>query len=150
MPRRKSSRDRLSRRLGVLSDKGLGVRAHLFFKESLKGACEIGRRRADLADSTIKAHARKLKRKLDSLLELKPTNAEGRHLRDAIIVNARDKLLVFLTRRDVEPTNNGSERTLRPSGGCCDAEISVIQSVQLAGLEDHDGTSATRTGCVVL
>ena len=85
------------------------------FKEFLKGACEIGRRRADLADSTIKAHARKLKRELDSLLELEPTNAEGRHLRDAIIVKARDKLLVFLTRRDVEPTNNGSERTLRPS-----------------------------------
>jgi Transposase IS66 family len=78
-------------------------------------ACEIGRRRADLADSTIKAHVRKLTRELDSLLERQPTNAEGRHLRDAIIVNARDKLLVFLTRRDVEPTNNGSERTLRPS-----------------------------------
>jgi transposase len=85
------------------------------FKAFLQRACEIGRRRADLADSTIKAHARKLKRELDSLLEREPTNAEGRHLRDAIIVNARDKLLVFLTRRDVEPTNNGSERTLRPS-----------------------------------
>jgi Transposase IS66 family len=46
---------------------------------------------------------------------LEPTNAEGRHLRDAIIVDARDKLLVFLTRRDVDPTNNGSERALRPS-----------------------------------
>jgi hypothetical protein len=32
-----------------------------------------------------------------------------------IIVDARDKLLVFLTRRDVEPTNNASERALRPS-----------------------------------
>jgi transposase len=85
------------------------------FKEFLKGACEIGRRRIDLADSTIKAHACKLERKLDSLLEREPTNAEGRHLRDAIIVDARDKLLVFLTRRDVEPTNNGSERALRPS-----------------------------------
>ena len=30
-------------------------------------------------------------------------------------VNARDKLLVFLTRRDVEPTNNASERALRMS-----------------------------------
>ena len=26
-----------------------------------------------------------------------------------------DKLLVFMTRRDVEPTNNGSEQALRPS-----------------------------------
>jgi hypothetical protein len=78
-------------------------------------ACEIGRRRPNLADSTIKAHARTLERELDRLLELEPTNTEGRHLRDAIIVDARDKLLVFMGRRDVEPTNNGSERKLRPS-----------------------------------
>jgi len=85
------------------------------FKEFLKRACEIGRRRPNLADSTIKAYARTLERELDRLLELEPTNAEGRHLRDAMIVDARDKLLVFLTRRDVEPTNNASERALRPS-----------------------------------
>jgi transposase len=85
------------------------------FKEFLQRACKIGRRRPDLADSTIKTYARTLERELDRLLELEPTNAEGRHLRDAIIVDARDKLLVFLTRRDVEPTNNGSERALRPS-----------------------------------
>ncbi|MBV8341041.1 MAG: IS66 family transposase [Gammaproteobacteria bacterium] len=85
------------------------------FKEFLKRACDIGRRRPDLADSTIKAHARTLTRELDRLLELEPTNTEGRRLRDAIIANAREKLLVFLTRRDVEPTNNASERTLRPS-----------------------------------
>ncbi len=85
------------------------------FKAFLKRACEIGRRRPNLADSTIKAHKRTLERELDRLLELEPIDAEGRHLRDAIIVDARDKLLVFMTRRDVEPTNNGSERTLRPS-----------------------------------
>ena len=81
----------------------------------MKRACAIGRRRPNLADSTIKAYARTLERELDRLLELEPTDAEGRHLRDAIIVDARDKLLVFMKRRDVEPTNNGSERTLRPS-----------------------------------
>ena len=85
------------------------------FKAFLKRACAIGGRRPNLADSTIKAYARTLERELDRLLELEPTDAEGRHLRDAIIVDARDKLLVFMTRRDVEPTNNGSERTLRPS-----------------------------------
>ena len=85
------------------------------FKEFLKRACEIGRRRPNLADTTIKAYARTLERELDRLLELEPTNADGCHLRDAIIVDARDKLLVFLTRRDVEPTNNASERSLRPS-----------------------------------
>jgi len=85
------------------------------FKEFLKRACAIGRRRPNLADATIKAYARTLERELDRLLELEPTHPEGCHLRDAIIVDARDKLLVFLTRRDVEPTNNGSERSLRPS-----------------------------------
>jgi transposase len=85
------------------------------FKAFLKRACEVGRRRPNLADSTIKAYTRTLERELDRLLALEPTNAEGRHLRDAIIVDARDKLLVFLSRRDVEPTNNGSERALRPS-----------------------------------
>jgi transposase len=85
------------------------------FKEFLQRACQIGGRRPHLADNTMKAYARKLERELDRLLELEPTNAEGRHLRDAIIVDARDKLLVFMRRRDVEPTNNGSEQKLRPS-----------------------------------
>jgi transposase len=85
------------------------------FKAFLQRACDIGRRRPDLADATIKAYARTLARELDRLLKLKPTNTEGRHLRDAIFVDASDKLLVFLTRRDVEPTNNVSERALRPS-----------------------------------
>src|SRR5271154_6839393 len=50
-----------------------------------------------------------------ALLDLKPTDVEGSHLRATIAVTARDKLLVFLTRRDVEATNNESERALRPS-----------------------------------
>src|SRR5215470_13045517 len=62
------------------------------FKKFLECACEIGRRRPNPADSTIKAYARTLERELDRLLELEPTNADGRHLRDAIIVDARDKL----------------------------------------------------------
>jgi transposase len=85
------------------------------FKAFLQRACDIGRRRPNLADATIKAYARTLARELDRLLKLQPTNAEGRHLRDAIIVDGQDKLLVFLTRRDVQPTNNESERNLRPS-----------------------------------
>ena len=59
--------------------------------------------------------ARTFERELDRLLELEPTNADGRHLRDGSIVDARDKLLDFLTRRDVEPTNKASERSRRPS-----------------------------------
>lgn len=85
------------------------------FKAFLKDACAVGRRRPDLADSTIAAHRRRLDRELDRLLNLRPTDVEGSHLRAAIVVTARDKLLVFLTRRDVEATNNASERALRPS-----------------------------------
>jgi transposase len=85
------------------------------FKAFLKQACAIGRKRPTLDDEQIAAHARDLKRELDRLLDLEPSNSEGSHLRASMAVDARDKLLVFLTRRDVEPTNNGSERELRPS-----------------------------------
>jgi transposase len=85
------------------------------FKAFLKDACAVGHRRPDLADSTIAAHRRRLDRELDRLLDLKPTDVEGSHLRATIAVTARDKLLVFLTRRDVEATNNESERALRLS-----------------------------------
>ena len=85
------------------------------FKAFLKDACAVGHRRPDLADSTIAAHHRRLDRELDRLLDLEPTDVEGSHLRAAIVVTASDKLLVFLTRRDVEATNNNSERALRPS-----------------------------------
>jgi transposase len=85
------------------------------FKAFLQDACAVGRRRPELSDSTIDRHRRRLQRELDRLLDLKPTDAEGSHLRAAIDVTARDKLLVFLTRRDVEATNNESERALRPS-----------------------------------
>jgi transposase len=85
------------------------------FKALLKDACAVGRRRPDLADATIAAHRRRLERQLERLLALKPTDAEGRKLRNAVALDCRDKLLVFLKRRDAEPTNNGSEQALRPS-----------------------------------
>jgi hypothetical protein len=74
------------------------------FKPFLQHACDIGGRRpiSPMPPSRrMRAHWR---RELDRLFNLKPTNAEGRHLRDAIIVDAQDKLLIFLRRRDVEPT----------------------------------------------
>jgi transposase len=85
------------------------------FKRFLQRACAIARRRPELADATIKRHARDLERDLDRLLDLEPTNTAGNHLRASMVVDAREKLLVFMTRRDVEPTNNVSERALRPS-----------------------------------
>jgi transposase len=85
------------------------------FKALLKDACAVGRRRPDLADATIAAHRRRLDKEPERLLALKPTDAEGRKLRDTVYVDCSDKLFVFLKRRDVEPTNNESERALRPS-----------------------------------
>jgi transposase len=84
------------------------------FKAFLQRACAIGRKRPQITDATIARHARGLRRELDRLLALRPTNGEGIHLRAAMSLD-RDKLLVFLARRDVEPTNNASERGLRPS-----------------------------------
>ena len=85
------------------------------FKALLKDACAVGRRRPDLADATIAAHRRRLEKVLERLLALQPTDMQGRKLRDAVALDCRGKLFVFLKRRDVEPTNNESERALRPS-----------------------------------
>jgi transposase len=84
-------------------------------KAFLKDARAVGCRRPDLADRRIGAHRRRLDRKLGRLLDLKPTDVEGSHLRATVAVTASDKLLVFLARGDVEATNNKSERALRPS-----------------------------------
>ena len=85
------------------------------FKAFLQEACAIGRRRSDLADTTIARYARTLTIERDRVLGLPATATAGADLRASISVGSREKLLVFMTRRDVEPTNNGSERELRPS-----------------------------------
>ena len=84
------------------------------FKGLLKRACAIGRRRDDLADDTLAAYRRDLDRRLDRLLATSPNRAAGIKLR-AAIADCRARLFVFVTRRDVPPTNNVSERALRPS-----------------------------------
>jgi transposase len=84
-------------------------------KALLQDACGVGKRRQALLDATLAGHRRRLERELERLLALKPTDAEGRKLRDAVDLDCRGKLFVFLKRRDVEPTNNESERALRPS-----------------------------------
>ena len=85
------------------------------FKALLQDACAVGRRRSRLTDATIATHRRRLANELARLLDCEPSIAAGRKLRDAIDLEARDKLFVFLTRRDIEPTNNASERALRMS-----------------------------------
>ena len=84
------------------------------FKGLLKRACAIGRRRSELADSTLKSYAGDLERRLGKMLELDPKTAAGWKLLGGII-KCRASLFVFVTRRDVPPTNNVSERALRPS-----------------------------------
>lgn len=83
-------------------------------KGLLKRACAIGRRRGELADSTLAAQRRDLDRRLDRLLALHTTKAAGIKLQ-AAIRHARANLFVFVTCRDVDATNNVSERALRPS-----------------------------------
>jgi transposase len=84
------------------------------FKFLLKRAFAIARRRERLAGSTLLVYQRDLDRRLGRLLAIEPDTAAGRKLRRGI-EKCRDKLFVFVTRRDVPPTNNISERRLRPS-----------------------------------
>lgn len=84
------------------------------FKVLLKRAIAIGSRRESLADSTLLAYRRDLDRRLDRLLAVAPDTEAGLKLRRGM-GKCRDKLFVFVTRRDVPPTNNASERRLRPS-----------------------------------
>jgi transposase len=111
------------------------------FKRFLQRACAIGRRRPRLADATLKNYARDMARELDRLLDLAPTQKDGNHLRAAMYLDARDKLLVFLSRRDVEPTNNVSERALRPS---------VIFRKVTNGFRSHWGASLYADICSIV
>ncbi len=79
----------------------------------IKRACRIGRRRPRLADATLKAYAIKLDRELDTILQAPPRCKPGEKLL-RLIKRYRQHLFVFLEQRGLEPTNNGSERTLRP------------------------------------
>ena len=84
------------------------------FKGLLLRAMAIGRRRADLADSTLKQYRADLDRRLDRLLAQPPENRSAKKLFNAMRRD-RDDLFRFVTRRDVPYTNNGCERALRPS-----------------------------------
>ena len=80
----------------------------------LARACRIGRRRERLADATLKAYEAKLDQRLDAIMARVPAHAAGVKLH-RMIQKIRRHLFVFVTRRDVPPTNNGSERALRPA-----------------------------------
>src|SRR5271157_1834169 len=102
----------LIRDVQYVVDQGDGVFAPAL-KGLLKRACALGRRRADLADATLKSYLADLERRLDRLLRLAPIHPAGRKLQDTIKA-VRGNLFVFMTNREIEATNNGSERALRP------------------------------------
>jgi transposase len=76
-------------------------------------ACGIAGRRPQLADATLRSYSYKLDAALDGVMRRLPTHAAGHKLREAI-KGCRRHLFVFLADRAIEPTNNGSERALRP------------------------------------
>ena len=84
------------------------------FKTLLKRACNIGKRRARLKNATLLDYRRRLDGDLTDLLCCDAVHPQGRKLVRAI-KKCRDDLFVFMTRRDVPTTNNGSERALRMS-----------------------------------
>lgn len=77
-------------------------------------ACRVGRRRARLADATLKAYAARFEAELDRVMALAPLCPAGRKLQH-VTRKIRRHFFVFVTNRELEPTNNASERALRPA-----------------------------------
>lgn len=84
------------------------------FKALLLRAVAIGRRRETLKDTTLAHYRADLDRRLDKILEPPPATTAGRKLAKGV-KKCRGDLFLFVVRRDVPYTNNGSERALRPS-----------------------------------
>ena len=84
------------------------------FRRLLLRAIAIGRRRGDLRDSTLAQYRADLDRRLDHVLRL-PREGEAAERLRRRIARDREHLFVFVTDRRVPPTNNVSERELRPS-----------------------------------
>ncbi len=83
-------------------------------KRLLLRACALGRRRHRLKDTTLKRYAADLERRLDKVMACQPSHPDGKRLRKRYGKD-RDSLFTFMTERGVPPTNNSSERDLRPS-----------------------------------
>jgi len=79
----------------------------------LRDACAIGRRRGQLTDATLRSYAAKLDDRLNALLRIAPQAGEGEKLQ-RMIKKWRQHFFVFVTNRNLPPTNNGSEQAIRP------------------------------------
>lgn len=93
-------------------DKGDAILAPKL-RRLLADACAIGRRREKLSDATLCAYERKLDNRLDAIMALTPTTDAGAALHK-MFKKIRAHLFVFVTNRQISPTNNGSERAVRP------------------------------------
>jgi transposase len=108
--------------------------------------------RDQLSPDQFAAQVARVERHCDRLLDRSLIPADAKRLQKRYRKH-RDKLFVFLERRDVEPTNNVAERALRPSVihrkvmGCFRSEwgakafaalASVIDTAELAGIHAFD------------
>jgi transposase len=83
-------------------------------RDHLRWAIRVGKRRPGLKDGTLAAYAAKAERRLDALVGVPAAHPAGRELQRQVKA-WRGKFFVFLADRRVPPTNNGSEREIRPS-----------------------------------
>lgn len=93
-------------------DEGDGVFAPAL-RHFIGVACDEAGRRDTWNDATLKIHKRRLEAQLDRILVLTPVHPAGVKWKKTI-EKLRPNLLVFMSNRDVPPTNNESERSLRP------------------------------------
>jgi transposase len=84
------------------------------FKKLLLRAIIIGRRRPDLSDDQLRQRYADLRRRLDRIVACTPASPGARRLHRRLIRD-RQHLFAFVTDRRVPPTNDISERHLRPS-----------------------------------
>ena len=129
-------------------------------RKLLQRACSIGGRRDRLADATLRTYNFKLDAELDALMRIAPTHEAGEKLQQ-VIKGCRRYMFVFLANREIPPTNNGSERSLRPCvvfrkvTNCFRSEWaaelyadirSVIETARRRGIGALDAIRSTLTG----
>ena len=83
-------------------------------RDHLRWAIRVGKRRGELKDATLAQYAARAERKLDDLVTFPVAHPAGKVLLRQIKA-WRTKFFVFMVNRDVPPTNNISEREIRPS-----------------------------------
>jgi transposase len=102
----------LLRNTQYVIDEGDGVFAPAF-RHFIGLACDEAERRDKWNDATCRIHKRRLEAELDRVMDLAPVHRAGVKWK-ATIEKLRPNLLVFMSNHAVPPTNNESERSLRP------------------------------------